>query len=88
MKDEKLDEEKKKNPEILSIYAAQHPQCLFKSSELHYSPKLGREPWLREQGQPLQVEKVSTDNSYNNSVLCNQDAKKPERTIRNPRMFH
>lgn len=87
MKDKKLDEEKK-NPEILSIYAAQHPQCLFKSSELHYSPKLGREPWQREQGQPLQVEKVLTDNLYNNSVLCNQDAKTTERTIRNTRMFH
>lgn len=66
---------KKKKSKILSTYSAQHPQCLFKSSELHYSPKLGREPRLRGQGQPLQVEKVLTDNLYNNSALCNQDAK-------------
>lgn len=64
----------KKNPKILSTYAAQHPQRLFKRSELHYSPKLGREPRLWGHGQPLQVEKVSTDNLYNNGVLCNQDA--------------
>lgn len=37
----------KKHPKILSIHAAQHPQCLFKHSELHYSLQLGREPRLR-----------------------------------------
>lgn len=68
---------RKKNPEILSIYAGQHPQCLSKSSELHYSPQLGREPWL---GQPLQVGKVLSDNLYNNSVLCNQEMQKKEQS--------
>lgn len=43
MKDKGLDEEKK-NPKILSTYAAQHPQCLFKSSEQHCSQRLGCEP--------------------------------------------
>lgn len=69
MKEKKHDGEKKIQDIINS--AAQHPQCLFKSSEPHYSQKLGREPRLQGQGQPLQLGKALTDHLYNNSIFLN-----------------
>lgn len=49
--------------------------------------KLEPAPGLRRRGQPLQVEKVLTDNLSDNGVLWNQDAKKTKRTIRTTRAF-